>query len=116
MVRAATPIKKTRRNKQSNVHVRFSPETRGDDARGAGDENNEGQRQQREGNQERDSEKNGTVKAKHHHLTKREITNIRNHKFMPNLFTPLTKELTDGDTALASIQQHNKQDEKEGAP
>ena len=37
--------------------------------------------------------KNGTMKAKHHPLSKREITNIRNHKFMPNLFTPLTKTL-----------------------
>jgi len=47
-IRAATPMKKTRRNKQ-NVHVRFSPETRGHDARGAGDQNNEREREQREG-------------------------------------------------------------------
>ena len=37
--------------------------------------------------------KNGTLKAKHHSLTKREITNIRNHRFMPNLFRPLTRSL-----------------------
>ena len=37
--------------------------------------------------------KNGTMKAKHQRLTNREITNIRNHRFMPNLFRPLTRSL-----------------------
>ena len=37
--------------------------------------------------------KNGTLKVKHHPLTKREMMNIRNHKFMPNLFRPLTRSL-----------------------
>lgn len=49
-IRAATPIKKTRRNKQ-NVQVRFSPETRAYDTRGRGDQNNESQRKQREGDE-----------------------------------------------------------------
>lgn len=37
--------------------------------------------------------KNGKIKSKQHPLTKREIKNIRNHTFMPNLFTPLTRSL-----------------------
>ena len=48
--------------------------------------------------------KNGTVKAKHHPLNKKEIMNIRNHKFMPNLFTPLTKTLRSAMRPLAERQ------------
>ena len=48
--------------------------------------------------------KNGTVKAKHHPLTKREITNIRNHKFMPNLFRPLTRTLRTAERSAAEPQ------------
>ena len=45
--------------------------------------------------------KNGTVKAKHQPLNKREITNIRNHKFMPNLFRPLTRTLRTAERSTA---------------
>jgi hypothetical protein len=54
IIRAATPIK-TRRNKQ-NVHVRFSPETRINDARGGGSQNNESEREERGGDQDSHSE------------------------------------------------------------
>ena len=48
--------------------------------------------------------KNGTMKAKHHPLSKREITNIRNHKFMPNLFRPLTRSLRTAERSTAERQ------------
>ena len=47
--------------------------------------------------------KNGMMKAKRQPLTNREITNIRNHRFMPNLFRPLTKSLR-----IAKARPYNK--------
>lgn len=111
-IRAATPIKKTRRSKQNshNVHVRFSPETRGHDARGAGDQNNEREREQREGNEERDSpqERNDEGKAPAPH----EEGN-HEHSQPPVHAEPVPPPHTL--TTDASIQQDNKEEQKERA-
>ena len=113
-IRAATPMKKTRRSKQ-NVHVRFSPETRGHDARGAGDQNNEREREQREGHevslpaQERDTQGEASPSDKE-----------RNHEYpQPPVHAepvpPPHTDATDSGAASASIQQHNKEEQKERA-
>ena len=110
-VRAATPIKKTRRYKK-NVHVRFSPETRGHDSRGEGNKDDESQRQQREGHEERDTaqERDGQGKAP-------PSNQEGNHEHpQPQVHAesvpPTHTDLTVSD---ASIQQDNKEDEKERA-
>jgi len=108
-IRAATPMKKTRRNKQ-NVHVRFSPETRGHDARGAGDQNNEREREQREGHevsvpaQERNTQGEAPLSDKE-----------RNHEHPqpPVHAEPVPPPHTL--TTDASIQQDNKEEQKERA-
>lgn len=113
-IRAATPMKKTRRSKQ-NVHVRFSPETRGHDARGAGDQNNEREREQREGGEgsrveeKRDDE--GEAPDSHKE---------RNHEHpQPPVHAesvpPPHQVTTDSGAASASIQQDNKEEQKERA-
>jgi len=58
--------------------------------------------------------KNGTLKAKHHPLTKREITNIRNHRFMPNLFRPLTKSLRLAERQARPYNKTIKKSKKKG--
>ena len=111
-IRAATPIKKTRRNKQNshNVHVRFSPETRGHDARGAGDQNNEREREQREGGEERRSEEKrddeGEAQAPHEQGN-------HEHSQPPVHAEPVPPPHTL--TTDASIQQDNKEEQKERA-
>jgi hypothetical protein len=111
-IRAATPMKKTRRSKQNshNVHVRFSPETRGHDARGAGDQNNEREREQREGHevsvpaQERNTQGEAPLSDKE-----------RNHEHPqpPVHAEPVPPPHTL--TTDASIQQDNKEEQKERA-
>ena len=116
-IRAATPIKKTRRSKQ-NVHVRFSPETRGHDARGEGDQNNEREREQREGNEERDSpqERNDEGKAPAPHKE-----GNHEHSQPPVHAEPVPpphQVSTDSEAVHiegASIQQDNKEEQKERA-
>lgn len=108
-IRAATPMKKTRRNKQ-NVHVRFSPETRGHDARGAGDQNNEREREQREGGEERRAEEKrddeGEAPAPHE-------KGNHEHPQPPVHAEPVPPPHTL--TTDASIQQDNKEEQKERA-
>ena len=120
-VRAATPIKKTRRNKQ-NVHVRFTPETRGYGARGAGDKDDKGQRQEREGNEKRDSaqERNGQGEAppsnqegNHQHpqpqVHAEPVHTAHEHT------TDSHASHSGAVHSSAVIQQDNKEDEKERA-
>ena len=110
-IRAATPIKKTRRSKK-NVHVRFSSETRGNDSRGGGGKDDEGQREQREGDEvshtteKRDSQSEAppSDKAGDHEHPQQQV-----HAEPVQTPHALTTD------SNASIQQDNKEDEKERA-
>lgn len=113
-IRAATPMKKTRRSKQ-NVRVRFSPETRDHDPRGRGGEDDTREREQREGHevslpaQERDTQGEASPSDKE-----------RNHEYpQPPVHAepvpPPHTDATDSGAASASIQQHNKEEQKERA-
>jgi len=113
IVRAATPIKKTRRNKQ-NVHVRFSPETCGHDARREGDQNNEGEREQREGDKVSDT----TEKRDPQSEAPPSHEEGNNQHPQPQVHAEPVQtphEDTTVSDATASIQQDNKEDEKERA-
>ena len=117
-IRAATPIKKTRRSKQNtrDVQVRFSPETRDNDSRGGGGQDDEGQRQQREGDKVSDSQEKRDSQCEAP-VSKQE----GNHEHpQPQVHAepvpPSHTDLTDsGAVNSASIQQDNKEDEKERA-
>jgi len=121
-VRSATPIKKTRRNKQ-NVRVRFSPETRNDDPRGRGGEDDASKRQQREGHevslpaQERNTQSEASSS---HKEGNDEHPQPQVHaESVPPSHTELTvsgaASNATSNAASASIQQDNKEDEKERA-
>jgi len=112
-IRAATPIK-TRRNKQ-NVQVRFSAEARAHDARRGGDQNNESQRKQREGDQvshsqeERDDESETPVS---HKYGNQEHSESQVHaESVSSSHEDAT--VSGAPTTDASVQQDNKEDEKE---
>jgi hypothetical protein len=118
-VRAATPIKKTRRNKQ-NVRVRFSSETRDDDPRGRGSEDDPSERQQREGHEVSLSsqERNTQSEASSSHKEGNdEHPQPQVHaEPVPPSHTELTVSGAASNAASdASIQQDNKEDEKERA-
>ena len=118
-IRAATPIKKTRRSKQNtrDVHVRFSSETRSHDSRGEGSKDDEGQRQQREGNKVSDSQEKRDDEGK---APPSEQEGNHEHPqpqvHAEPIHTP-HEDTTVSDASLgnASIQQDNKEDEKERA-
>jgi hypothetical protein len=119
-IRAATPIKKTRRYKK-NVHVRFSSETRSHDSRGEGSKDDEGQRQQREGNKVSDSqeERDGQGEAPsskqegNHEHPQPQVHAESVHTSHED--TTVSHASISGAASHASIQQDNKEDEKERA-
>jgi hypothetical protein len=114
-IRAATPIK-TRRNKQ-NVQVRFSAEARAHDARRGGDQNNESQRKQREGDQvshsqeERDNESKTSASDKYGNQEHSE-SQVHAESVSPS---HQDATVSGAPTTDASVQQDNKEDEKERA-
>jgi hypothetical protein len=114
-IRAATPIKKTRRHKK-NVQVRFSPETRDNDSRGEGGKDDEGQRQQREGDKVSDSQEKrdsqGEAPASKQEGNHEHPQPQVHAEPVPPSHTDLT---VSGAVNSASIQQDNKEDEKERA-
>ena len=104
-----TPIK-TRRNKQ-NVRVHFSPETRSHDPRREGDKDDASQREQREGDEGRNHEeerKDQVEAAPANQAGNQE--HPQPHVHAEPVHAPDTQS-----TESASIQEHNKQDEKEKA-
>jgi len=114
-IRAATPIK-TRRNKQ-NVQVRFSSEARAHDARRGGDQNNESQRKQREGNEDSHSQEERNDESETSASDKYGNQEYSESQVHAESVSPSHQDATvsGAPTTDASVQQDNKEDEKERA-